>query len=189
MVNCLGAEIPPELAAVTLKLDVPVVVGVPVILPALSNESPAGNVPEETVQLMGLFDAVRVALYAAFTVPCGRVVAVTAGMATFTATFLEVGLIVKPAGCVAMATVTFALFATVIFVIVSVRVVPEPLSVPFVAPVTVMSFAVSVVGLTLKVSVNAVVVTLPLEPLAVKPLQFTAVGAAGSFTVMLKSCV
>jgi hypothetical protein len=47
---CAGVR---ESVAVTLKAEVPGVVGVPEIVPELLNESPAGRVPLLTLQLMG----------------------------------------------------------------------------------------------------------------------------------------
>jgi hypothetical protein len=73
--------------------------------------------------------------------------------ATFTATVLSLGVMVKPAGLV-MPTVTFAPLATEIFDIASVRVVPDPVKAPLVAPVTVMLLAAIVDGFTLKVKVS-----------------------------------
>jgi hypothetical protein len=43
----------PESVAVTVKVQVPAVMGVPEIIPELLNESPAGRVPLVTLQVMG----------------------------------------------------------------------------------------------------------------------------------------
>ena len=96
----------------------------------------------------------------------------TAVAATFTATYLLAGVIVNPTGF-AIATVTFAPLATVMSEIARLRRVPVPVNAPLVAPVTVMSAAVKLVGLISKVSVNAVVVTVPDVPFAVKPEKAT----------------
>ena len=97
------------------------------------------------------------------------------GAATYTATFLDEGVMLKPAGLV-MLTPTFSPSNTEMSEIASVRVVPVPVNAPFVAPVTVMSLACSDVGSVLKVSVSSVVVTKPLVPFAVRPLHATDVG-------------
>ena len=99
---------------------------------------------------------------------------------TNTAVFKDAGVIVKPAG-LASATVTFALSATVIAEIARLRLVPEPLKAPLVAPVTVISLAAKVVGSALKVSVRRVVVTEPDVPFAVKPEKVTAVESDAGF--------
>ena len=78
-----------------------------------------------------------------------------------------------------MLTVTFAPFATMMLDIVRVRVRPEPVSVPLVAPVTVISFTVRAAGSALNVRVSCVVVALPLVPFADRPFQLTAVGDVG----------
>ena len=62
MLNATAAEVPSLFVAVTEKLNVPAVVGVPDITPLLLRVSPAGSEPLETVQLVGLFVAVRVTL-------------------------------------------------------------------------------------------------------------------------------
>ena len=56
-------------------------------------------------------------------------------------------------------------------------VVPLPVSDPLVAPVSVMSPAVSVVGSALKVRVNSVVSTEPDAPFAVRFEKMTVAGA------------
>jgi hypothetical protein len=43
----------PESVAVTVKVEVPRVVGVPEIVPELLNESPPGSVPLVTLQVIG----------------------------------------------------------------------------------------------------------------------------------------
>jgi len=132
-----------------------------------------------TLQVIVLFVAaagltVPVSVLAVFTVAAaGRfVMLVTGTKGAFTQTVhvpLD-GEIVNPAALL-IVTVTFWPFATVIFEIFKMRVVPVPVSVPFVAPVTVMSLAASAAGSALKFNVNAVVVTLPLVPLAARPLH------------------
>ena len=110
-------------------------------------------------------------------------VGAVAGAATFTATVLDAGVIVNPAGF-AIATVTFAPFATVIAEIASVRVVPVPANVPFVAPVTVMSPTAKVVGSRLKVRVNSVVVVTADVPFAVKLEKVTATAVAATGVIV-----
>jgi hypothetical protein len=44
----------PESAACTVKLEVPLVVGVPVIAPLAAKESPEGSVPTVTDQFIGV---------------------------------------------------------------------------------------------------------------------------------------
>ncbi len=105
----------------------------------------------------------------------------TEAAATFTATALDAGVIVNPAGF-AIATVTSSPFATVILEIASVRVVPVPVNAPFVAPVTVMSPSAKVVGSTLKFRVNTVVVTVPDVPFADKPENDTGTATEATFT-------
>jgi hypothetical protein len=55
----------------TVKFDVPIVVGVPEITPAVDSVKPAGNVPPASAHVYGATppDAARVALYATPTVP------------------------------------------------------------------------------------------------------------------------
>ncbi len=48
---CCGVK---ESAAFTVKVLLPAAVGVPLITPAADNVSPAGRVPEDTVQVMGV---------------------------------------------------------------------------------------------------------------------------------------
>ena len=92
MLNATAAEGPSALDAVMLKIAVPAVVGAPDITPLLFNERPAGSMPDDTAQLVGLFVAARVALYAVPTVPFASapaVVVMTGGIgsgATFTLT-------------------------------------------------------------------------------------------------------
>ena len=53
--NCLKS-FPAVLVALTVKVDVPVVVGVPEIMPVVSARlKPAGNVPMTTLHVMGAF--------------------------------------------------------------------------------------------------------------------------------------
>lgn len=94
--------------------------------------------------------------------------------ATFTATFLDAGEIENPVGF-ASATVTFAPLATVMADIARFLVFPEPVNAPLVAPATVISSAVKLVGSTSKASVKAVVVTDPRLPFAVRPEKTTAI--------------
>lgn len=69
--------------AVTVKVDVPVAVGVPERIPALLSASPAGRVPEDTANVAaGTPEAVNAYEYAAPTVPmAGGVLAVNTGAA------------------------------------------------------------------------------------------------------------
>lgn len=71
------------LLAVTVKVEVPVVVGVPERTPAVLRVSPGGRVPEDTVNVgAGTPAAVNVYEYAAPTVPvAGGVLAVNTGAA------------------------------------------------------------------------------------------------------------
>ena len=68
-----------ESVALTVKLDVPAVVGVPVMLPLAANANPVGSAPAETDQVIGVAPPVdcSVALYAELTIPFGSVVVVT----------------------------------------------------------------------------------------------------------------
>jgi len=60
MVNVTATEAPPELDAVTEKVNAPVVVGVPDMTPVeVLSESPGGGEPDVTAQLVGLFVAAR----------------------------------------------------------------------------------------------------------------------------------
>ena len=82
------------------------------------------------------------------------------------------GVTVNPAGFTS-ATVTFAPLATVMAEMSRVRVVPVPLKVPLVAPVTMMSPGTRLLGSTSKLRVSAVVVTVPDVPLALRPEKVT----------------
>ena len=61
--------------AVTVKLNTPAVVGVPLRTPALESDRPVGTVPDVTAKLYGDVPplAVIVWLYAVLNVPFGRV--------------------------------------------------------------------------------------------------------------------
>ena len=61
MANVTGAEVPSPFVAIALKVNVPAAVGVPDIVPLLSNVSPVGSVPV-AFQLVGLLVAARVTL-------------------------------------------------------------------------------------------------------------------------------
>ena len=100
------------------------------------------------------------------------VISVNVGIYLYTVTVLEAGVIVKAAG-VATVTVTFSPFPTVMSDIFSVLIVPVPLRVPLVAPVTVMLLAVSEIGSSLKVNVNSVVGLVPEAPFAVNSVNVT----------------
>jgi hypothetical protein len=77
--NCL-VVFPTELVALTVKLDVPVAVGVPVIVPLDERLKPAGNEPLEMLHVMGVVPlAESDALYDAPTRPLGRLVVVIVG--------------------------------------------------------------------------------------------------------------
>ncbi|RWX47772.1 hypothetical protein H206_05642 [Candidatus Electrothrix aarhusensis] len=80
----------------------------------------------------------------------------------------------------AIATLTVSLSATVIAEIASDRVVPVPLNAPLVAPVTVISEAARPVGSSSNVSVNDVVVVVPVVPLADRPLNAISFNSATS---------
>jgi hypothetical protein len=67
----------------------------------------------------------------------------------------------------------FSPFSTSIARIIRVRVVPEPESAPFVAPVTLMSLTAKVVGSMSKNNVKAVVVTEPEVPFTDRPEKLT----------------
>ena len=67
--TCDAAGFTP-LVAVTVKLDVPAAVGVPVSAPPGASERPAGNVPAVTAKVgAGAPDAVNVWVYAVLTTP------------------------------------------------------------------------------------------------------------------------
>jgi hypothetical protein len=68
----------PESLAWTVKLVVPAVVGVPEIAPELLIANPAGRLPEDMVHVMVPTPPLdcRLAVYAALTMPDGRVVVV-----------------------------------------------------------------------------------------------------------------
>ena len=72
---CCGV---PESLAVTVKLVVPAVVGVPEIVPVLLKFNPAGKLPLVTLQVMVPVPPAtcNVALYAVLTTPSGRDVVV-----------------------------------------------------------------------------------------------------------------
>ena len=81
MLSAWLAVRPPESAACTVKLFVPVVVGVPEITPVPAfNVSPAVSVPLMMLQLSGVFPPVAesVSLYATLIVPFANDVVVTA---------------------------------------------------------------------------------------------------------------
>ena len=75
MLNVLVPDALP-LIALTVKLNVPVVVGVPEITPAVPRDSPPGNFPELTDHEALLTDEASRAEYAVPTVPDGREVVV-----------------------------------------------------------------------------------------------------------------
>ena len=72
---------PVPLVALTVKFDVPAVVGLPEITPVVAlSDKPAGRLPAEMLHVMGVVPvAARVWLYATPTVPPGREVVVMAG--------------------------------------------------------------------------------------------------------------
>ena len=76
--NARDAEPPPESATRTVKLDVPRVLGVPLITPAVDSDRPAGKVPLVTDHAYGVTppDAIRVVEYGTNLVAGGRVVVV-----------------------------------------------------------------------------------------------------------------
>ena len=78
MENCFSAD-SESLTALTVKVDVPVAVGVPVIMPVeeLSVRS-AGRVPDDTDHVTPEVFAVRAAVYEVLSVAVGRVVVVIA---------------------------------------------------------------------------------------------------------------
>ena len=67
-----------ESVALTVKLDVPAVVGVPVMLPLAANANPAGSAPAVIDQVIGAVPPVdcSAALYVELTIPFGSVVVV-----------------------------------------------------------------------------------------------------------------
>ncbi len=73
--SCLVPE-PALLAALTVNVKVPAVVGVPEIVPELLRANPFGRVPAETAHVTSEADAARVAEYLAPTWPEGREVVV-----------------------------------------------------------------------------------------------------------------
>jgi hypothetical protein len=156
---------------VPVPVKAPLVAPVTVMSPA---DKLAGSTSKTSVNAVVVTDP-----EVPFAVTAEKATAVVVGAAaTATATVLDVGVIVNPAG-LAKATVKFAPFATVIVEIARVRVVSVPVKAPLVAPVTVMSPADKLVGSTSKTSVNAVVVSDPEAPFAVNAEKVTTVGAAG----------
>ena len=72
--------LPVALVALTVKLDVPAVVGVPAITPAVESVNPSGNDPVSMLHVIGVSPvAVSVWLYAVPTVPLGNDAVVTVG--------------------------------------------------------------------------------------------------------------
>ena len=172
----------PPSTVVTVMVAVPALT--PVTTPELSTVA-AAALPDAQVTALLVASAgdtvainVSVAPVALVVVALSKLTPVTAVAFTFTATVLDLdaGVIANPAGS-AISTVTVSPFNTVIAEIVSVRVVPVLVNVPFVAPVTVMLSAVKVVGSTLNVRVNTVVVSVPDVPFAIKSENATAVAA------------
>ena len=79
IVNAL-VSLPALLVAFTVKLNVPVVVGVPDIVPLVERVNPVGRLPFAIAQFMGVVPvAVRVLLYAVPVMPSGSVVVVMVG--------------------------------------------------------------------------------------------------------------
>jgi hypothetical protein len=76
-----SVSLPAAFEAVTVKLYVPVVVGVPEITPVVVlRDRPAGNSPSDTLHVMGSVPvAARVCLYDVPTVPPGNDVVVILG--------------------------------------------------------------------------------------------------------------
>jgi hypothetical protein len=100
MDNCL-VPFPAELTALTVKLDVPTVVGVPEITPLSARLKPVGNASLSTLHVMGAVPvAVSVCLYAVPTVPSGNVAVVIVG-ATAVAIVMDNCLVSLPAALVA----------------------------------------------------------------------------------------
>ena len=76
MLNCLVVLLEPD-TALTVNVDVPAAVGVPVIAPVEElSVNPAGRLPDETDHVTFEVFAESTALYEAFTVPLGRLVVV-----------------------------------------------------------------------------------------------------------------
>ena len=74
-------SLPSALVALTVKLDVPAVVGVPEITPAVERVKPPGNVPVSTLHVIGVSPvAASVWLYAVPTVPLGNDAVVMVGL-------------------------------------------------------------------------------------------------------------
>ena len=102
----------------TVKLEVPAVVGVPVIVPLPLKANPAGRLPEETPHVTVPVPPLdpRVAVYAALTTPEGRVVVVMTSL----------GLMVMVNGCFAVwGGVLESVAVTVKFVVPAAVGVPE----------------------------------------------------------------
>lgn len=60
MLSAAPVLVPPEFAAVMVKLPVPAVVGMPLITPVLgARVNPAGRLPTVTAHVVGLLDAAR----------------------------------------------------------------------------------------------------------------------------------
>ena len=114
------AEAPSVSAALTVKLEVPVAVGVPVMAPALPRLNPVGREPEESDQVKPPVPpvAASVWLYAIFTVSAGKleVVIATAALTTMESALLAVA---------EALSVTFAVKLDV----------PDAVGVPVIAPV------------------------------------------------------
>jgi hypothetical protein len=82
MDNCL-VLLPAELVADTVKVNVPAVMGVPVIAPLLKRSKPVGNVPLSRLHIMGVSPVAASGwLYAVPTVPFGNVAVVIVGAVT-----------------------------------------------------------------------------------------------------------
>jgi hypothetical protein len=101
-VNCF-VSFPLSLAALTVKVNVFAVVGVPVIAPVSgARVKPAGNAPLAILHVMGVSPvAVNVWLYAVPTAPLGTVVVVIAGAVPSPPLLLSVGLLSHPTAVIA----------------------------------------------------------------------------------------
>jgi hypothetical protein len=97
LVTCAGGV--PASVAATVKLKVPVAVGVPEIVPVEDSVNPVGNVPEEMLQETGKTPPVlaKICEYATLVFPCGNVAVVIVNAGTTVNTELP-----KIPSCVAL---------------------------------------------------------------------------------------
>jgi hypothetical protein len=179
IVKVLVASEPTPLLTLTVKVDEPTVVGVPVIVPVLELRfKPAGKFPAVTVQVKieGLPVACKVWLYAVLTAPTERMVVVIVGAATI--------LIVN---CLVAFGLTPLLTPTVK--------VDEPIvvGVPVIAPVLELRFKPA--GRFPAVTVQVKIAGLPvacrvwLYAVLIVPVERVVVVIVGAATILIVSCL